>query len=277
MCIERENWKEAAIRAGNLSEIELTLGRVVSALASAEQSVALADRSGDAFQRMVTRTKVADAHHRGGQRESALARFREAEALQAERQPEYPRLYSPQGFRYCALLLSSAERAAGGGVGRGEACSEVEQRAAQTLKWALEVRAGLLTVALDHLTLGRARLYGALLAGESPEPAQAEIEQAVDGLRQAGEIEFVARGLLTRAWLRSAQGDAAGAQADLAEAEEIAQRGPMPLHLADVALYRARLFRDREALREARRLVDLHGYGRREEEVADLEAVLGGA
>ena len=75
----------------------------------------------------------------------------------------------------------------------------------------------------------------------------------------------------TSPWSRVAP--AAGAGADLAEAEEIAQRSPMPLILADVALYRARLFRDVAALREARRLVDLHGYGRREDEVADLEAV----
>jgi hypothetical protein len=46
----------------------------------------------------------------------------------------------------------------------------------------------------------------------------------------------------------------------------------MPLHLADVYLYRARLFHDRAALAEARRLVEKHGYGRRREELADLEA-----
>ena len=32
--------------------------------------------------------------------------------MQAESQPEYPRLYSLSGFRYCDLLLSDAERAA---------------------------------------------------------------------------------------------------------------------------------------------------------------------
>jgi hypothetical protein len=49
----------------------------------------------------------------------------------------------------------------------------------------------------------------------------------------------------------------------------------MPLHLADVHLYRARLFHDRAALAEARRLVEKHGYWRRREELEDLEAVAG--
>ena len=48
-------------------------------------------------------------------------------------------------------------------------------------------------------------------------------------------------------------------------------RGPMPLHQADVHLHRARLFRDKDALAEARRLIEKHGYGRRLEELADAE------
>ena len=35
----------------------------------------------------------------------AKALFQDAERLQAERQPNYPRLYSLQGYQYCDLLL----------------------------------------------------------------------------------------------------------------------------------------------------------------------------
>jgi hypothetical protein len=57
----------------------------------------------------------------------------------------------------------------------------------------------------------------------------------------------------------------------------------MPLHLADIHLYRARLFfRDatypwespQYDLAEARRLIFKHGYLRRKEELEDAEAVL---
>ena len=61
------------------------------------------------------------------------------------------------------------------------------------------------------------------------------------------------------------------ARADLDEAERIARRGEMRLHLADVQLHRARLFRDRAALAEARQLIDECGYGRRREELEDAE------
>ena len=58
------NWLLGIMRlmqASNLSELSLTLGDVSSAVRQGEQSVELADRSGDAFQRMVNRTTLADA------------------------------------------------------------------------------------------------------------------------------------------------------------------------------------------------------------------------
>ena len=274
---EKEHWENAAIGASNLSELELTLGEVSVAVADAERSVTFADSSGDAFQRMLKRAKNADALHQAGHREEARVLFREAERLQAEMQLGYPRLYSLQGFLYCDLHLGEAERAAGrgerpsGGASAGFQLGEVEERATETLGWAKQ-HLGLLDVALDHLTLGRVALYRSILEGTAAAAARPEIEQAVDGLRRAGTTHHIPRGLLTRAWLRFAEGDEAGARADLAEAEEIASRGPMPLYLADVALYRGRMFHDRAALAEARRLIEKHGYGRRLGELEDAEA-----
>ncbi len=287
------NWKAAAITASNLSELELTLGDVDGAVRDAEQSVDFADRSGDAFQRMVACGKLADGLHQAGRHANALSRWREAETLQAERQPAYPLLYSLWGFRYCDLLLAGAERAAWRagpphpdplpqGERGPELCREVERRATQTLAWTEQAaQASLLDFALNHLTLGRARLYRAILerpgmSGTSTasalKPPTAEIEEAVSGLRRAGQSDELPKGLLTRAWLRALAGDAGGARRDLDEAGEIAEQGPMPLFAADVALHRARLFRDRAALGEARRLIEKHGYGRRLEELADAEA-----
>lgn len=74
----------------------------------------------------------------------------------------------------------------------------------------------------------------------------------------------------------TASGFEESCRADLDEAWEIAERGPMPLFQADILLYRARLFRDRAALAEARRLIEKHGYHRRDEELADAEAAARG-
>ena len=108
----------------------------------------------------------------------------------------------------------------------------------------------------------------------------------MSGLRRAGTVEFLVLGLLTRAWLRSLTGQATGpdsARSDLDEAWEIAERGPMPLFLADIHLYRARLFHHAKPypwqspqhdLAEARRLIFKHGYLRRKEELEDAESAL---
>ncbi|MGZ8216979.1 hypothetical protein [Methylomagnum sp.] len=293
-----EQWKNAAVVASNLSELEITLGRVAAAVDDAESAVDYADRSGDAFWRMVNRTTLADVLHQAGRREEALERFREAEAMQAEWQPQYPWLYSLPGFRYCDVLLGEVERVAwlpcgwewasahdkdDGSGNRGlkptpteeslVACRAAAERAARTLEWAEQQGTLLLDIALDHLTLARAALYAALLSGEIAElaTARSHARAAVDGLRAAGAQEFIIHGLLTHAWLQAVEGNPEAAQADLDTAERIATRGDMRLHLADIHLHRARLFRDRAALAEARRLIEECGYGRLRGELEDAE------
>jgi hypothetical protein len=260
----------------------------------AEQSVAYADRSGDAFRRMVGRTTHADALHQAGRRAEAGARFREAEAMQAEDQSKYPLLYSVRGFNYCDFLLSGTERAAWRRIQNAEvrgqnedvdACAVVENRAKKMFEWR---RPGdsLLDIAVDHLTLGRVRLCGAILEATPIAHAGPEIEQAAILLRQAGVQDYLLRGLLTRAILRALLGQCTGhesAQADLDEAWEIAERGPMPLFMIDIHLHRTRLFfreprypwvSPQHDLAEARRLIEKHGYWRRREELEDAEAVI---
>ena len=70
---------------------------------------------------------------------------------------------------------------------------------------------------------------------------------------------------------------------DLDEAYEIAERGPMRLFLADIHLYRARLFFRAEDypwetpeadLKAARKLIEQCGYWRRKEELEDAERVI---
>ena len=311
MRIKQEVWIEAARSGTNLSELELTLGEVVGAEGDAGESVTYADRSDDAFLRMVTRTTHADALHQAGRLDEAEARFREAEQMQAESESDHPLLYSLRGFLYCDLLLSKAEREARAAEGERKndeglaLCRAVAERAAQTLKW-VTAQNWLLTIALDHLTLGRAALYGAILESRSRQREMAqpsspptsdesqrgftaaamELDHAVSGLRRAGTQHMIPHSLLTRAWLRSLTGARTGpesAQRDLDEAWEIAERGPMPLFLADIHLYRARLFfreatypwqSPRHDLAEARRLIIKHGYLRRKEELEDAEAAL---
>lgn len=297
------NWEDTARRATNLSELGVTLGKVTGAVGDAEQSVTYADRSGDAFMRCATRCTYADALHQAGRQpnvERAEALFRQAEQMQAEDQPYYPQLYSLRGFQYCDLLLAAAERAAWQFVlnsspitrhsSLADDCRAVSTRVAQTLKWAEQGRASLLTMALDHLTLGRTTLYEAILFRSSLVACHSSLADAVSGLRRAGTQDMLPRGLLTRAWLRFLKNDLGPAKEDLDECWEIAERGPMRLFMADIHLYRARLFHKvepypwnkfedgsegrgpKDDLADARKLIEQCGYWRRKEELEDAEA-----
>ena len=144
----------------------------------------------------------------------------------------------------------------------------------------------------DHVTLGRATFYEAILAGTSRDPCRASLDQAVSGLRRAGVQHHIPRGPLTRAWVRFLSGVPTGtesAQRDLDEAWEIAVRGPMKLFLADIHLHRARLFGGQKSrlrgqkypwdspatdLAAAEQLIHTCGYHRRDEELADAKAAI---
>jgi hypothetical protein len=250
--------------------------------------VAHADRSEDAIQRMRSRMILADARLAAGEWAQARALFEQAEAMQAQRQPDEPQLYSLGGHRYCELLLCSAERAA---WRRSETltepsellsdCAEVFERATRAMKVAVRSRRTL-DIARDHLTCGRAALYAARIHAHTPtlactltlEHAREHLKAAVDKLREAGTQHHLPKGLLTRAWLHHLCDRDDLAERDLDEAWTIAIRGPMPLFQADVELHRARLFHDRDALARAATLIQQLGYHLRLGELQDAQAQL---
>jgi hypothetical protein len=143
----------------------------------------------------------------------------------------------------------------------------------------------LLDIALGHLIRARVVLYESILANKSRISSQ-DVDTAVAVARRAAHQDYVPPALLTRSLLRrlATAGTAPdGAQADLDEAWEIAERGPMRLHMADIHLHRARLFfrepkypwdSAKADLAAARKLIEQCGYWRRKEELEDAEAVI---
>ena len=269
MDTNREDWLNAATGGDNLSELYLASGDVENALDYARRSVQYADRSKDDWHRYTRRTTDADARHQAGDLPAAKKLFKEAERMQKHDTPQYPYLYSVQGFRFCDLLLSEGRY------------KEVRKRAAQTLEWATS-KQWLLDIALDRLSLGRASLIEALREPQAgfAKPS-ALLDEAVNGLRKAGTQDHLPRGLLARAQLYRHQQSWARAWADLEEAREIAGRGQMNLHIADYHLEAARL-RLAEAnpedaaahYKEAKAAVDKMGYHRRDVELLLIHAEL---
>jgi tetratricopeptide (TPR) repeat protein len=256
----QNNWKNAAIAASNLSELHLTLGAVQEAVAYAQQAVEYADRSGDGFQKEASRTTLADALHQSGEREAAQPWFEEAEAMQRESQPGYRFLYSLRGFQYCDLLLSLGKWA------------EVLERAETTLKWAT-AQNWLLDIALDQLSIARApaQAYETEPSDAHREAAAQYLNLAVEGLRKAGEMDMLPKGLLARAdWHLHSQRPAEAAQ-DLEEVRDIAESGSMGLYLVEYHIAMARLRRlegqpeqSAQHRAEALRRIEETGYRRAE-------------
>jgi tetratricopeptide (TPR) repeat protein len=287
--VRQEDWINAAISANNLSELEVTLGRLTDAVADARQSITHADQSGDALGRMNQRAKAADALHQSGRRPEARSLFSESERMWEKQFPHSPMMSSLPGFWYCDWLLAPAERAAWQALLRGTgsqsvivrhgedspatACDEVERRAKKAQTIAMRNQ-WLLDIALDHLTLARAGLIRAILSHPLPQKALdlPHMAAALNGLRDSGDVDVLPNALLTAALYHFVRGDASSAHKELDQAQEIAERGPMPLYLADIHLHRARLFRDQAELAKARDLIEKHGYGRRKEELEDAEA-----
>ncbi|MBF0583246.1 MAG: TIR domain-containing protein [Magnetococcales bacterium] len=223
MDIQQEGWKNAATAANNLGQWSLVGADLPEAIAYAKLAVALADVSGDAFWQMANRALQAALQHQLGALEAAGTLFRAAEAMQCQRQPDYPLLYALQGYWYNALLLTQQHYA------------EVQQRAETTLQWAIAQKY-LLDIALNQLTLGQACIG----LGRWDE-AERWLQQAVAGLRQAGTQDHLPRGLIARAGYYRLRQRWEPARQDLAEAGEISQRGEMHYFAPHILLEQSQL------------------------------------
>ena len=198
---------------------KLTFGDMASAQEYGAQGVTIADRSWDGVQMELNRTIHADALHQAGDNQAAKKLFIEAEKMQKKRKPEYPWLFSLPGFQFCDYLLSTGKY------------QEVQERLQTIIKYENESWYNLLSIALDKLTIGKVNM----LLGNFAE-SEKYLNQAIDGLREAGRQDCAPWGLLARANLFRHLKYFLKSWADLDEGREIAAYGEMRLHLTDYHL-----------------------------------------
>ena len=313
--VRAEKWDHAALSADNLSEVLLINGQISESIRVAERAVDFAKRTNDQHQILCRKTTLANALHQSGQRAEAGRLFQEAERMQKELDPNYSLLYSSGGFHYSDWLLALVERRAWlnltshSSVIRMQDNSSVNenikvvcQRSNRTLGWMIKNQMPQLQISRDRLTLAKVNLLATIVEGPFTGDAYTceYLPQAIRECRNGGRVDELPRFLLTAALYHFVRGEYALAEKHLAEAQQIAERGPMPLVLADIHLTRARMagivkFKvgsvkdDARSANEASKIWDIDpqaelakaaylirnfGYGRRYDELADAEKVI---
>lgn len=303
---EAGNWLDAATVFRNLAEAELVLGSVEDALNSAIESVETAKRSGTPIPYAESLAMLAHVQHQRGMRMEAAKTFDEAAAANL---PFGALVFGVSAFRSHDLLLEEPERGAAcialelpfspdqseretirkNLLARLETISSLSQ---QSLRYADQAGFPIIS-AVARLSAGRVALYGSVLAERESErvsradAAERYLAEAEPLFRASSMIEFIPALLLSRAWLKCRNGDMDGGRADLNEAWRVAARGEMLLHLADIHLFRLRLFHKAEPypwsangrqmeddVEDARELIEDCEYGRRRNELADIEVAM---
>lgn len=267
---------ELANALANQSVLNLMLGNLEQARSAAEASLEHALRIDNNEQRGASLVVYARVLHQMGDIQGALTLMQEAEQIQAARMPSHPFLSHAAGAAYVELLLDG-----------GTDPAQVAQRAGLVLRWAQESNVPA-ALALEYVNLAHCAL-AACLAESVPgmtQKALAEADlystRALSMVRQYDGSVVLCRALKIRAEVCALQGKQPEAVALLDEAWELAQYGALRLMQIDLLLARLRLFAQGEKwpwansspqadLRQAAEWVEQSGYGRRREEVKNLQ------
>jgi hypothetical protein len=147
-----------------------------------------------------------------------------------------------------------------------------------------DVGSSLLAKALGCLVRAELELLLAFASGHQGRPhvLVQQFNEMLALFRAAAQEHYLVCGLLARIRLACLQRDV-GARPCLEEAWEIAERGSMQLFLADLRLWRARLFSrekpypwksPQEDLAAAEKLINECGYHRRDKDLADAKRAI---
>lgn len=275
-----------AVRYNNLSETYLMLGSIDRAIVHGADAVKEADKSSDEFIKSAFRTILAYAFAQGGQWSESKRCFAESTLIQKRRQPEFPNLSSLYGFRFYETEIQPAEQRfwrAFLRIGPKPPSSLMLDKTLRIVERNLSLSQRLgskLDVALDQCLIAKINLLRNSKSGYL-------FQASIKSMRSAGTVNFLPLCLIDLAFHYQLTSNSQAAEESLAEAQHIAERGPMPLYLADVHLHRARLVGilppnqraehwpgvdPKDELAKARALIEKHGYWRRREELADAEA-----
>jgi tetratricopeptide (TPR) repeat protein len=301
--LAQADYSDLARARGSIAQVKLVTGHIQDALDEAKKATTDARKGPHEDTLVFAIAVLGDALHQAGRRRDARRRFEQSETLQKKLVPlRY--LGRVSGFHFCELLMQSNEWQA------------AKDRASYTIEISRDhgwgMIEGLERLVLSRVSCHSA-IVAASFAGNTTSKISTDIEfrECLEILRARWHSEYIPRGLLARAAFYLNVADWDGAARDLDEIAEIAEPGPMRLFLCDMALERARLaFARIEAfaplngmlekdnppkptvpsakqitelkgeaekqLKIAADYIEKCGYHRRDEELAELQAVLRG-
>ncbi|MCB1905755.1 MAG: toll/interleukin-1 receptor domain-containing protein [Rhodocyclaceae bacterium] len=264
----------ALISAGNLRGLLTVLGELGQAREICARMAELAAKSNDPDARADALTNLAEVQHLCGEADRARANYEAAEADRRRREPRIPILTAFPGYAFCELVLDLGDHQQG--LARAKQMLELA-----SAPWI--VRVSVFDLALTHLACARALLQTmrALTTRDLADETAHHLQVAVDGLRQAGKLDDIPRGLLVRAAFHAYMGASEKARRDLDETLTIAGRLGARLYEVDARLEYARLYlaggetaRALDTLARARGSLEKLGYHRRDADVAELVQAL---
>jgi tetratricopeptide (TPR) repeat protein len=303
------DWVDSARASGSIAQVKLVLGDIENALHYAKNATSYARRGKDIDTQLSCVAILADVLHQAGRRRDAKQKFHQSEKLQQRLVPlEF--LGRVSGYHFCDLLMQSnlweeAQK-------RAKYCIEISNDHFWTMTAGLEKLVIARTSCYFSVSYAKSHLYRKNLYRKNHFVTEIhnDLNASVQLLRTADSNEYIPRGYLARSAFYRNIGDWSGSSRDLDEVEEIARPEQMQLYLCDMALAGVRLaFARTEAFAPLHGLIDnvppepevpneaatkllreeatrqlaiaadyieKCGYHRRDEELAELQAVLRG-
>ena len=249
--------------ASNVSNTYMFTGDLEQAKRFGKLGVEYADQSDNQSWKRTSRSVLAGAYHRIGDRDSALRLLKRADTLDEVDESGNPIPDASLSYNYCELLIDF------------DRLDDAERRAKTTLELGLK-KNWIVEIALSSVNLSAIALRRQDFAN-----AAIELEKAIDWLRSLGAVENTPQGLLVRAAFFRETKAYEQSRKDLDEIMRVANRYGMRLHECDAHLGYARLALAegkpddaRTHLESAEALVSACGYHRRDGEVAELQKKL---
>lgn len=268
--------KDTSYAAGQLSELLLLVGDLDAAKQYANTAVEQADKSDNWRQRMISFCRLAAVAHMQGEFDAADRLFQEAIAIQNDIEPKRPVLYSDHGFLYRRFRYRRGIPDHEYEEFRREASAalDIDDRFKPPNRW-------LVAIGLDYLSQACARAGQAKFMVEQVEHTKDKFKTAYETLVSSGSVIYFPELYISKARFSHQQGFPGDAIEIADEALKYAEAYRMPLYEADANLLKAQclfaigdLEQAHSCLRAAEGIINERGYGRRNQDLAELKKML---